>query len=758
MSFVDLLIVIVPLCFILWLAVYSKRYARNAVDYLAAGRVAGRYVIATGSLISGLSVITLVAGSEQNYQTGFGVSFWANVTTPIMIVMALTGYCTYRWRQTRCLSKGQFIEMRYGSRGFRFVTAVISTVSEMLANAIGPAIATNFFIYYLGLPHRISFLGVSLPCYAIIVVLCLTLATVIIWPAGRISLLVTDSLQALLSYPVFVIIAGFIILKLGWHSDVQPVLLDRVARQSFVNPYDVSQLRDFNLFALIVTLTNAVVNRASWIGNDTTSSGRTPHEQKMAGILGSWRDGFSMVMLMLLALITMVFMNSANFAKPNAKFGTTSNGLRKELSLRTLDQVMDNRVQYEQICQRIDSIPDIVHVQGRDAPLSQESNLDTLYLNEIKQTIPDTPKGRLQFQKCRTLYYQMMMPMVCRRIFPIGMVGLFCLLMIMLLLSTDDSRIFNATGCIVQDMILPFYGSRISPKRHLLLLRLVTVGVAVFFAVVAIFFSQLDFINMFTTIMTALWLGAAGPIMVFGLYTRFGNLVGAWCALIFGSGTAALGMFCQRTWAAYLYPMLERNGWLAPVEHFLVTVSSPFNPWIAWKIDPFKFPINSYEILFMSIAMGILSYIIGSLLTYRPYNLDKLLHRGEYADDISLQHERASFSIVGIIRRLVGITEEYSLGDKVIAWSVFLYSFVYQLGLAFVAVIVCNVFCPWSDIAWSKYFLIKSVIVPSVIGVVTTVWFCIGGIRDLLRLFRDLGRRANDAEDNGQILSRDVDK
>ena len=249
MSFVDLLIVIVPLCFILWLAVYSKRYARNAVDYLAAGRVAGRYVIATGSLISGLSVITLVAGSEQNYQTGFGVSFWANVTTPIMIVMALTGYCTYRWRQTRCLSKGQFIEMRYGSRGFRFVTAVISTVSEMLANAIGPAIATNFFIYYLGLPHRISFLGVSLPCYAIIVVLCLTLATVIIWPAGRISLLVTDSLQALLSYPVFVVIAGFIILKLGWRSDVQPVLLDRVARQSFVNPYDVSQLRDFNLFA-----------------------------------------------------------------------------------------------------------------------------------------------------------------------------------------------------------------------------------------------------------------------------------------------------------------------------------------------------------------------------------------------------------------------------------------------------------------------------------------------------------------------------
>ena len=58
---------------------------------------------------------------------------------------------------------------------------------------------------------------------------------------------------------------------------------------------------------------------------------------------------------------------------------------------------------------------------------------------------------------------------------------------------------------------------------------------------------------MFTTIRCAVWLGGAGPIMVFGLYSRFGNLTGAWCAIIFGSGTSLLGLILQRNWAQSIY-------------------------------------------------------------------------------------------------------------------------------------------------------------------------------------------------------------
>ena len=37
------------------------------------------------------------------------------------------------------------------------------------------------------------------------------------------------------------------------------------------------------------------LNRAGWIGNDTSGSAKTPHEQKMAGVLGAWRNGFAYV-------------------------------------------------------------------------------------------------------------------------------------------------------------------------------------------------------------------------------------------------------------------------------------------------------------------------------------------------------------------------------------------------------------------------------------------------------------------------------
>ena len=147
MHWIDLLITVVPIVIIIGISFYARRFARGVVDFLAAGRVAGRYVISVGDMTAGLSVLTLVAGSEKNYQTGYGVVFWSNIIAPVSIVLALFGYCTYRWRETRCLSKGQFIELRYGSKSLRIVTAVISTLSEMLTNAMGPAIAANFFIY-----------------------------------------------------------------------------------------------------------------------------------------------------------------------------------------------------------------------------------------------------------------------------------------------------------------------------------------------------------------------------------------------------------------------------------------------------------------------------------------------------------------------------------------------------------------------------------------------------------------------------------
>ncbi|MGE4565654.1 MAG: sodium:panthothenate symporter, partial [Victivallaceae bacterium] len=509
------LIVIVPLLGVIGLAFYCRRYVRDIADYLASGRVAGRYVISVGDLTAGLSVITLVALCEQNYQCGMAMSFWAAINTPLALFISLTGYCIYRFRQTRCLSIGQFFELRY-SRPFRIVAAFIRTMAEMVTNAIGPAVAVRFFIYFLGIPHKIPIFGFEIPTYGILVALLLVMALAIIWPAGRISLLVTDCIQGIVSYPIFVIITVFILTSISWFDDVAPVMLDRAAGESFLNPMDIDGLRDFNVFALIVTVASTILNRAAWIGNDTTNAGRTPHEQKMAGILGTWRNGFAFTMMTLIGIFVITFMLHGRFA-PRA------HEVRVTLAHEIASEVFERPEVRNAIRTNVAGLPVPRHEIGMDAPYSQKNNPDAAILDTALKTIQDSgvENANGKFQEFRSLYNQMMMPVMLRSVFPPVLVAIFSLLMLMLLLSTDDGRIFNASSTLIQDVILPFRKKPISIREQLLLLKLCSLAVTVFFFIVSLFFAQLDYINMFVTIMCAVWLGAAGPIMVGGLYTRW---------------------------------------------------------------------------------------------------------------------------------------------------------------------------------------------------------------------------------------------
>ncbi len=744
MHWLDWLIVIIPVVTILGVSVYSRRYVRGIVDYLAAGRVAGRYVISVGDMTAGLGVITLVALVEAKYQVGYALSFWEFLVVPVGIIMGLTGYCTYRFRETRSLSIGQFLEMRY-NRPFRIVAASLRTLSEMLTNAIGPAVAANFFIYFLGLPHRIMIGGVALPTFAIVVGMVLCLCMVIIWPGGRISLLISDSFQGLISYPIFVIIAGYIFLNFNWGDTIAPVMMDRVPGESFLNPFDISHLRDFNIFALVVGILSQVLNRASWIGNDTTSCGRTPHEQKMAGILGQWRNGFSGLMCLLVAIMIITLMTHARYADK-------AHEIRHELAQQVASEAITDPGQRAELEANIAGIPVQRHEIGVDAPLSRENNLDTVYMRTARETLGTNPEGNMQFQKFRTLYNQMMLPVALNNLLPIGLMGLFCLLMVMLMLSTDDSRVFNAASTIIQDIVMPFRKTPFTPAQHLFWLRMCSVMVCIFFFVVSLFFVQLDYINMFLTIMTAMWLGGAGPIMIFGLYSRFGTTTGAFCSLIFGSGISIGGLFVQRNWADNIYPWLRANAWDLPFARLLETVSGPFNPYIVWKMDPVKFPINSYELYFIAMISGVVAYVVGSLVTYRkPYNLDRLLHRGIY-DVEGHNKEKSPWNIRTVWGKLVGITPEYTRGDKIIAWSVVGYAIVYKFGLCFVAVLIWNLISPWPTHWWSTYFFITSLVVTGIVGVVSTFWFLIGGVIDTKQLFKDLAARTDNPLDNGVVV------
>jgi len=256
---------------------------------------------------------------------------------------------------------------------------------------------------------------------------------------------------------------------------------------------------------------------------------------------------------------------------------------------------------------------------------------------------------------------------------------------------------------------------------------------------------------MLIMILVGIWIGGAAPIIVFGLYSRFGNTFGAYCALIFGCGTSLVAVFTQRGWTTVVYPFLENHSWVEPVGRFLAKVSSPLNPYVVWEMNPVKCPVNSYEFWFIAMFLGTIAYVAGSLLTSRKqYNLDRLLHRDKYNID-GVEEIRSKWTWKSVWGKLIGITADYSRGDKIIAWSIFFYTFIYQLGFTFLVVLVWNMIDPWPISWWSYYYLIVYLIVTLVIGVVTSIWFTWGGIRDIIQLFKDLAKRIDNPLDDGRV-------
>lgn len=770
MNWYDWCIVIVPLAFLLYMGVYSGRYMRGVVDFLAGGRVCGRYMLTASVDAQSMSVITVVAGIEVAYQTGYAMALWHHILIPITMILSLTGYAFYRFRETRSLSLGQFLEMRY-NKVIRIYGATLRTFADILTNAIGPAITARFFIYFLDLPHRVSIFGWKVQTYQLILLVILCFALFIIWCGGQLSVNVTDTIQSLICYPLLIIFAIYFLLQFSWGSQVAPVLTSRVPGESFVNPYDVMNVRDFNIFALCVAIMSRFLNRGNYMGGGIHGSARTPHEQKMSGVLATWRHTVFGLFAFLVGILLVTVMNSKDYA-PKAKT------IRDNVVSRVADEIIENPEVRDTITAAAAAQPVQVFRPGatgaeavaapgtevRTEPLSRKDNLDTTYLKQVHDQLLAAEQQHQQldstgvnanakYQEFHTLYFQTSLPVMLKNTLPGGMLGLLCMIMVLMMISTDDSRILYNSMTIVQDIILPFRKKPLSPKQHILLLRILSLVVGGIFFFSANVLAQLDFINLFIHIVAAIWGGAAGPVIIGGLYTRFGTSFGAFCSLFFGGGFALCSALVQRFWASDIYPWLDVNGWAVPIGNFLSTISEPLNPLVVWEMNPVKFPINSVELLFIAMIISCSAYTIGSLLTKKEsFNLEKMLHRGIY-DDRPQESKFAPAKRRSIMSRFVSITPEYTRGDKIIAWSAFVWSLVWGFGITFIMVIVWNAITPWSIKWWTNWLLLTSVIVPVMVALVVACWFSIGAFCDLRRFFRDLSARGElDETDDGRVV------
>ena len=785
MSWIDWLILCLPVAFVMYMGFYSRRFIRGVSDYLSCGRLCGRYVLSVGEVANALSIIGLLSYIEIKYKTGFALSFWNKLLVPVTIVLGLAGYCTYRFRETRAMSIGQFLEIRYGSRKLRIFASSLRSLTEMLANMIMPALAARFFIQMLDLPQKIC----GIPTFDILIVFFLVLAITLICFGGTLALVITDTIQGMFLYPLLVCFIIFLIYKFSFADQIMPTMADRVGGESFLNPFDISKLRDFNFFSMvIVVIFNAFMHRASWMGAGSDTAAKSAHEQKMAGLLAGWRYSIINVFYVLIAIGLITYMSHKDFSNE-------ANKVRKTLVTRVTEEIVTDPIKKESIIRNISSLPPQVHTIGKDPPPSQADNQDTRFLNRVHTVLLDEFRAEARkeliaeqaaaprneevfrqhsrkkiieaegsanglFQQCRTLYNQLTLSVAMRQMLPPGLFGAFCLILFLAMLSTDDTRIYSATLTISQDCILPFMKKALSPEIHIRIIRIVSICIGIFFAFGSHFMAQLDYINLFVTITCAMWLTGCAPVLTFGLYWKKGTVQGAWTALLSGMILSILFIIVQRNWATVFYPALAKADLVDSTDRLLRLLSAPFGTWITWKMDAVKCPVNSYEFTFFASLFSILLYIVVSLITCKkPFNMDKMLHRGIY-EDPNEPHKnlKVEWNLRSVFKNLIGITPEYTKGDRWIAYGIFILSFVYGFLIMFVGALIWNAVSPWKIDYWKWYFFISFFAVPVVIAFFTTFWFGICGTLDLFKLFRDLKARTHVNElDNGQVFDHDAD-
>jgi solute:Na+ symporter, SSS family len=312
MHLLDWLVIVIPLIIILAVGFITQRQMKSVAHFVSGGRVGGRYLLAVakGEMQAGAVV---VAAWEVFAKAGFVPSWWGWITGPVGLVVAIFGFVIYRFRETRAMTLAQFFEMRY-SRNFRSFTGILGFVAGIINFGIIPAVGARFMVYFLQLPPDITIGTHLLPTYIPLMGIFLAVSLTLTLSGGLITLMVTDCIEGIFSQLMYIVIIIGVLCVVGW-SQMSAVLDSRPAGQSAVNPFDAWQVQDFNLWYVLMGVFLTTYGTMAWQNSSAyNSAGATPHEARMGGLLGRWRESGKSVVVVLLAAAAITYLGHPDFA------------------------------------------------------------------------------------------------------------------------------------------------------------------------------------------------------------------------------------------------------------------------------------------------------------------------------------------------------------------------------------------------------------------------------------------------------------
>jgi SSS family solute:Na+ symporter len=639
--------VCLPISIVLAVGIYAQRYVKGVADFMSANRSAGRYLLCISSSELQTGAVVFVASFEIFSHGGFAYMWLTGATAPVTIILAITGFVIYRFRETRAMTLAQFFEIRY-DKSFRVFTGLLGFFAGMLNFGIIPAIGARVMVYFLGLPESVHIASLTLPTYVPLMALFLSITVFVATSGGVITVILINTMEGIISQVFYLVIIFAILSMFSWRQ-MHDVVLNRAPGHSLVNPFDASGVRDFNVWNVLMGLVALLIaTPISWQNSSAyKSAALTAHEGRMGSVLTTWQVMGKTAVITLLALAALTYLHHPDFS---------SGAARVEAAVH---QIGDRQAREE-----------------------------------------------------------MEVPVALAFLLPAGVKGIFCVILLMGIFGGDATHLHSWGSIFVQDFLVPLRKKPFGPRVHLFVLRCSIVGVACFAFLFGTFFHLADYISMWWQVTMAIFTGGAGSAILGGLYWKKGTSAGAWAAFLTGSILSVGGIVAQQV---YVY----HN-----------------------EICPF----NGTQISFFASIAAVVIYIIVSLLTVREdFNLDRMLHRGQYAKinalvgDAKIKHYRKAGWA-----RFIGIDDNFTVGDKWLAYSVAGWGLFWLA--VWIVMLIWNAVAPWTNESWASYFHFTGVSLPVFFAVVTGIWFTWGGLRDMGALFVRLRHQKINALDDGTVV------
>ena len=659
---------------------------KSVTDFLSAGRTAGRYLISVSSGVAGLGAISVVMFLEMGYIAGFSLAWWGLSQGIIILMLTMSGWVIYRFRSTRCLTLAQFFEKRY-SRKFRIFTGIVAFTAGIINFGIFPAVGAQFFISYCGLPE--SFIGI--PVFPLVMIILLSISLYFVYTGGQIAVIIADFFQGIFATFVLIVVVLYLFFSVGWdqvsHSLEQTPL--KLAKE------EITKLQEDEAYMKLSDKEKE--KRKNEIDEKYENSSRiNPFKTSNVEDFNFW---YFLIGIIGIMYGTMGWQgsqayNSSAKSAHEAKMGSVLAGFRG------LPQGLFFLL-----------VPVLIYVFMNHADYASVAASVELSLQDLETD---------------TLRSQMRGPIVLSTVLPIGLLGAFAALMVAAFISTHDTYLHSWATILVQDVIMPFREKPFDKDTHLKVLRYAILGVAVFIFFFSLLFQQNQAIALFFAITAAIFAGGSGAVIIGGLYWDRGTTKAAWTAIIIGAFISVSGVLVKQI-------SVE---WLNDTSSYVQLKN----------ILEFIRNINGQEYWGISMGASAFAYVVVSVLdNSEPFNMDKLLNRGNYAIEgekkIINENTELGWKIF-----LMG--EEFTKGDKLIYILNYVWTGIWTL--VFIVGTIYNLSNEVSDASW-MFFWRNYIYIFIVISLLIIVWFTVGGFHDLKIMMDKLKTEKRDHHDDGWV-------